>query len=96
MLRVRYVRTEQKTTPSKVAAYYRRQLPECLEHAFPGCFWIEATSTDKTDAVTRSTDVIVSKASEAVPEMNDQEQELIVEILSIECAEIASPNTPNN
>ena len=96
VLRVRYVRTEQKTTPSKVAAYYRRQLPECLEHAFPGCFWIEATSTDKTDAVTRSTDVIVSKASEAVPEMNDQEQELIVEILSIECAEIASPNTPNN
>ncbi len=91
-LRVRYVRTEQKTTPSKVTAYYRRQLPECQEHYFPGGIWIETIATDKSDAVLRSTDIFISKAASA-SEMNDQEQELIVEILTIECGAAASHNT---
>lgn len=91
-LRVRYVRTEQKAMPSKVTAYYRRQLSEWQEHAFPGGIWTETIATDKSDGILRSTDVLISKATSS-SEMNDQEQELIVEILTIECGAAASPNT---
>jgi len=92
-LRVRYVRSEQKMAPSKVAAYYRRQLPDCLEHTYPGGIWIDTTATDKSDNTLRSTDVLISKAVATDSEMKEQEQELIVEILSIECGAMASHNT---
>lgn len=90
VLRVRYVRIEQKAQPAKVLAYYRRQLPKGDEHAIAGGLWIESLDAAGEEGNARSIDVFLTKASASVPGLVDQEQELTVEILTVECAPIAA------
>lgn len=90
LLRVRYVRIEQKAQPAKVLAYYRRQMTKGDEHAIPGGLWIETLDAIKEGDTVRSIDVFLTKASVNVPGLIDEEQEITVEILTVECAAIAA------
>lgn len=90
LLRVRYVRIEQKAQPTKVLAYYRRQLTAANEHAIPNGLWIESLEPAKEQDHARSVDIFLAKANASVPGLLDQQQEVTVEILTVECAAIAA------
>jgi len=65
LLRVRYVRIEQKAAPVKVLAYYRRQVPTSKEHALAGSDWLDSIVIDKERLRARSVDVLVAKAGQS-------------------------------
>jgi hypothetical protein len=88
-LRVRYVRIDQRGRPTRILAYYRRLLQNCQERTTKEDIWLE--SLDQTrDGVSRSVDVLITKPKENVPGMADPEQRVIVELLTVECAENAA------
>ncbi len=89
-LRVRYVRIEQQARAVKVLAYYRRQLPDCEEHPIEQGIWLDALASTTEEAAARSIDVLITKASNNLPGLADQEQRLIVEILAVDCAGIGA------
>ena len=70
-------------------AYYRRQLPDCEVHIGPDAAWLDSLTAEKDQAGTRSVDVLLAKSSAAAPGLPDQEQELTVSILTVECEGIA-------
>ena len=41
-----YQRIEERTKPSRLLAYYRRQLKHCVEHRLPNGLWLDALSED--------------------------------------------------
>jgi hypothetical protein len=87
-LRARYVRIEQQARPLRVLAYYRRQLPDCEERRIEQGVWLDALTTGE-GGTSRSTDVLITRASKNLPALADQEQRLIIEVLAIECGGIA-------
>jgi hypothetical protein len=91
-LHVRYVRIEEKAVPVKVLAYYRRQVPEARQRALTGGGWIDSVAIDKTGSSIRSVDVLVAKATNSALGLPNQEQELTVDILTVECEGTAKPN----
>jgi hypothetical protein len=91
LLRVRYVRIEQKAAPVKVLAYYRRQVPTSKEHALAGSDWLDSIVIDKERLRARSVDVLVAKAGQSDLGPANQEQELTVDVLTIECEGVAKP-----
>jgi hypothetical protein len=90
VLRVHYVRSQEKTTPVNVLAYYRRQVFTGKEHILADGRWIDSVVIDKER--TRSVDVLVTKTSNSVLGPLNQEQELTVDILTIECEGLAKPS----
>jgi hypothetical protein len=84
-LRVRYVRVEQKAKPLMLLGYYRRQLPSCDEHVLKNAVWLDDFSIDKQQAGERSVDVWITRPNKGIPLALGQEQELIVEVLVVEC-----------
>lgn len=88
-LHVRYVRLEMKARPTRLLAYYRRQLSDCVEHEIYGGRWLDSLIAEKDQAGVRSIDVVLAKASPNVLGLPDQEQELTVDILAIECEVVA-------
>jgi hypothetical protein len=91
VLRIRYARMQQRAVPVKVLAYYRRQVPDGKSHAISGGNWIDSLVVDQQQARTCSVDVLVTKASKSVLGLPDQEQELTVDVLTIQCDGIAKP-----
>jgi hypothetical protein len=89
MLRVRFARTTEKATPASVLAFYRRQVSNGKEHTHDDGGWIDSILVDELRA--HSVDVFVTKASVLGPP--NQEQELTVDVLTIECEGIAKPST---
>jgi hypothetical protein len=92
-LRVFYARLYQKTTPLRAVAYYRRQMPNCQEHLYPDGCWLESFVEDKQPGLAQSVDVLVRKTNSGpggAGGLPNQEQELMVDILGIQCAEEAS------
>jgi hypothetical protein len=83
-LRVRYVRIEQRARPATLLAYYRRQLTNCNEHGDQYGVWLDAFATDKQRGAARSLDVLITKPNKDAPLVPGEEQQLIVEILSVE------------
>jgi hypothetical protein len=83
-LRVCYVRIEQRARPAALLAYYRRQLPNCNEHGDQHGIWLDAFATDKQRGAARSLDVLITKSNKDAPLVPGEEQQLIVEILSVE------------
>ena len=75
--------------PDRLRAYYRRQLADCEEHIGPDAVWLDSLVADKDDDSARSVDVWLTKSSAAAPGLPDQEQELTVTILTVECEGIA-------
>jgi hypothetical protein len=90
-LRVHYVRMERKARPDKVAGYFRRQMPAAAQHINDHSVWLDEFAIDKKTGRARSVDVFVSKPNKDVGIVLDQEQQVIVEILTIECL----PQTDN-
>jgi hypothetical protein len=88
-LRVRYVRIEQQARLPKVLAYYRRQLPDFEEHRLEQGVWLDSLSAT-SDGGTRSIDALITRANKSLPSLADQEQRLIIEVLTIECGGIAA------
>jgi hypothetical protein len=82
-LRVRYARIEQKAKPSLIASYYRRQLTGCGEHTDERGVWLDALMTDKQRGAVQSVDVLITKPKKDTPLVLNEEQQLIVEILSV-------------
>jgi hypothetical protein len=83
-LRVCYVRIERKARPDKVASYFRRQLPSAAQHTSDHGVWLDDFSLDRRKGSARSVDVFISKPNRDVGILLDQEQQVIVEILSVE------------
>jgi hypothetical protein len=92
VLRVRYVRIEQKVAPASVFAFYRRQVPNAKEHALADGGWIDSIIIDKEQNRARSVDVLVARANKSVLTPPDQEQELNLDILAIECEGVVRPS----
>jgi hypothetical protein len=80
-LRVRYVRIEQRARPSRVVAFYRRQLKEPFERLSKDDVWLD--SVDTSGDTLRSFDVFITRPS--VASAAEQEQRIVVEIVMIEC-----------
>jgi hypothetical protein len=89
VLRIRYVRIEQRGRPSRILAYYRRQLPNGQERTTKDDFWIESLTLTE-DGMSRSVDVLITKPKGTAPGMADQEQRVVVELATVECAENAA------
>jgi hypothetical protein len=92
LLRVRYVRIEQKAAPATVLAFYRRQAPNGKEHPHAGGEWIDSIAIDKERSRARSVDVLVTKVGKTTLDLPNQEQELTVDVLTIECEGLAKPS----
>jgi hypothetical protein len=91
-LEVRYVRIEEEAAPSRILAYYRRQVPEGRQHMLAGGGWIDQVVVDKARSSVCSTDVLVTKSAGSALGLPQQEQELTVEILTVKFAEPAEPD----
>jgi hypothetical protein len=89
LLRVRYVRLALKAPPARVVAFFRRQLPDCQQHESPSGIWLDSLDDGKRQANARSVDVLVARTSARTLGPASQEQELTVEVLSIECEPVA-------
>jgi len=84
-LRVHYARMEQKARPDKLLAYYRRQLPSATQHSDEHGVWLDDFSIDRKKGNARSVDVFISKPNRDVGILLGQEQQVIVELLTVEC-----------
>jgi hypothetical protein len=92
MLRIRYVRIEQKAAPASVLAFFRRQVPTGKEHPRAGGDWLDSVVVEKEHVRARSVDVLMASVGKSViVGLPNQEQELTVDILTIECEGIAKP-----
>jgi hypothetical protein len=94
-LRVSYVRIEQKARPTSLLAYYRRELPTCGEHGNPFGVWLDAFTVDKERRAVQSIDVLITKLNKDDPMILRQEQEVVVEILTIEIENAPREESPS-
>jgi hypothetical protein len=99
-MQLNYARIEDRNTPTKLVAYYSRQLKHCWthylkegvevnsptsgDHLQTTGWWLDSFSEGPNDDRAKSIDVWISPASAASTASPDEEQELTVEILSIE------------
>ena len=81
-LQLDYQRIEERTKPSRLLTYYRRQLKRCVEHNLPNGIWLDALIQDAGGDHMRSVDVLITSTGPPAP--GDQEQELTTQILFIE------------
>jgi len=93
-LRVRYVRIQQRAVPLKMLAFYRRQLPGGDDRPLSGGGrWLDSVVVDKQHASTRSVDVLLMKASKSAVGLPNQELELTVDVLTVECEAVAKQDS---
>ena len=83
-LRIRYVRAEKKSTASLVVALYKRQLKNCEQRSVPYGVWFDGYQTDPESSRKVSLDVVIRKAVPNAPVPANQEQYLVIEMLSVE------------
>jgi hypothetical protein len=79
-----YQRIEQRAKPSRPATYYRRQLKHCIEHALPDGMWLDGLSERSGEEGVQSVDVLITHAGAAAGPPADEEQELTIQILSVD------------
>jgi hypothetical protein len=93
-LRVRYVRIQQRAVPLKMLGFYRRQLPGGDDRPLSGGGrWLDNVVVDKQHASMRSVDVLLTKASKSAVGLPNQELELNVDILTVECEAVAKQDS---
>jgi hypothetical protein len=83
-LSIHYARIERKARPDKVLAYFRHQLPSAARHLSDHGVWVDDFSMDKRRGHLRSVDVFISKPNKDADMPLDQEQQVIVELLTVE------------
>ena len=84
VLRLHYIRIEERTRPKRLVAGYRRELPALRprETADGGC--LEGVIEGSDPGLLRSVDIRITRAAYGARQLPDEEQELIVEILGVE------------
>ncbi len=83
-----YVRIEERAKLRAELEHYRRQMDHVLEHALADGRWLDSLSEDVEDGVVRSLDVLITRASPKQTISDEVEQELTVQILSIEVGKL--------
>jgi hypothetical protein len=78
-----YVRIEERAKPSRPAYYYRRRLKGCVVHLIPHGVWLDGF-TEKEEGGVQSIDVVITHAGAATGPPADEEQELTIQILSMD------------
>jgi hypothetical protein len=84
-LRVHYIRIERRARPDKLVAYFRRQLPSAGEHSDEHGIWLDDFSFDRKTRNARSVDVFITKPNKDIGILLGQEQQVVVELLTVEC-----------
>jgi hypothetical protein len=79
-----YQRIEKRMKLSKPLNYYRRQVKSCIEHTLPDGLWLDGFVELKEEESVRTVDVLITCPKTDVLKSVAEEQELTVEILSIE------------
>ena len=82
--RLDYKRIEERTKPSRPAAYYRRQLKRCIEHSLPDGIWLDGLTEGTGQEGVQSIDVLITRAGAGQGPPAEEEQELTIQILSVD------------
>jgi hypothetical protein len=90
-MEVQYVRIDEETRPAKMLGFYRRRLTSCKERDIENGIALESLHTDIQSGQRRSLTVRIVQAMPEVPRLPNQDQPLIVEILSIEMNDPGDP-----
>jgi hypothetical protein len=88
-LEIRYVRIEELTRPGKIVAYYRRRMRDPLERQLDEGYWLEGLERGSEPGRIRAVDVRITRAISGVPRLPDEEQPLVIDVLSVEIREPA-------
>jgi flagellar biosynthesis GTPase FlhF len=83
-LRLDYLRIEERGKPGRLLTHYRRQLKPCIERSLPDGLWLDGLVEGVGEDRARSIDVLIARAAAGPISDADDEQELTIEILSIE------------
>jgi hypothetical protein len=83
-LSLNYQRIEKRMKLSKPLTYYRRQVRSCIERPIPDGLWLDGFVELKGEERLRSVDVLITCPTSSTLKSATEEQELTVEILSIE------------
>jgi hypothetical protein len=83
-----YVRIETRARPSRPVMYFRRSLKHLVEHPVPRGLWMDGFSETASEGRSRSTDVFVRLVDAGKSPNPNEEQELTVEILSVDVARL--------
>jgi hypothetical protein len=83
-LSLNYQRIEKRMKLSKPLNYYRRQMKSCIEHPVQDGWWLDGFVELKGEEPLRSVDVLITGPTNGALKSAIEEQELTVEILSIE------------
>ena len=70
--------------PDRLLAYFRRQLPSATEHINDHGVWLDEFTLNKKVGNARSVDVFITKPNKEVGVLLNQEQQVIVELLTVE------------
>ena len=81
---VDYLKIEERIRPSKLVAFYRRQMKNAETHEHPRQVWFDGLFPGDEPPRLRSVDVIIRAANPEIPTAEDGERKMIVEILSVE------------
>ena len=87
-MNVLYVRIEERAKAKTELEHYRRKMDRVLEHALADGRWLDSLSEDAEDGVVRSAGRINHRASPKQTISDEEEQELTVQILSIEVGKL--------
>ncbi len=79
-----YVRIEERTSASGSESYYRRQLTNCVVHSLPNGVWLDGFSERSEKGGVQTVDVVITRAGAAGGPPADEEQELTIQILSMD------------
>jgi hypothetical protein len=83
-LSLNYQRIEKRMKLSKPLIYYRRQVKSCIERPIPDGLWLDGFVELKGEERLRSVDILITCPTNSTIKSATEEQELTVEILSVE------------
>ena len=78
------MRVEERTKPSRAAIYYHRQMMNCVVHSLPNGMWLDGLTENSGEGGVQTIDVVITRRSAAAGPPVDQEQELTIQILSMD------------
>jgi hypothetical protein len=82
--RLDYKRIEGRSKTSRAVAYYHRQLKHCIEHPLCEGMWLDGLTEGGPQEGVHSIDVLITRAGAAAGPPADEEQELTIQILSVD------------
>jgi hypothetical protein len=83
-MEIRYVRFEKETRPSSLIAFYRRRVEDYIEREIEEGLWLDGLDDGSQPGRKRGIDVRIQRAVTGHPHLQNEEQLLVVDILSVE------------